>query len=309
MSDKDISTKEAADGNPVVVSTRPPAESQSPEILAGGIVDERTGGDEPSISMVGVAVDRWWERFCRQISGFTNSVYAAIVGFAFAFNYNFFREQAAAGTLVMDWGFWLRLFIGACAVMFVVDDWYGSRRIMARLAPYMSRPRYIMRRLTIDLLVAAGGYLLIMAGVAGWGFFGLVLLPMLGLGGVWAILCRSELRKGCRDLALREGELAVAPMNGSHAFELARLRCLVIAKSEMDRELARILPTHFYGVGILTMFYLTGIAIEGGKWFAPNVGVDSSMFGRDLILAALLVIFLLLHRFVVPWLWERGRTS
>lgn len=215
--------------------------------------------------------------FCTQLVGFGNSVAAAAVAFAFAIGHDEIVkhvETAPADAVgVMAEAFFHSLLALGC-VAFVVDDWFGSRRIISRMRDQILGPRLALPRFGLDVAIGIMAYPLVMAAVRGSRAVGLIVAVCLVLGALWTWLCRSSLRKP-HDEASSDQEV--------HTYEI----------------LTRVITSHLAGTLAIVLLYFFHFGNDFRTWIAPfgDGGKTASMwvFG-----------FLVGYRFLFPWVWRGG---
>jgi hypothetical protein len=167
-------------------SASPPVQAQAPG-----------GGNR---GMVGAHCSRFDVRFYTQVGSFADNVYAAIIAFAFAFGYHQIIEAVTRETNPISIGSAVtRAWLCIMMIALVVDDWFGSRRMMAYIHEDRIGKNRAMLRFSVDVGLAILAYPLIMAGAGGLRI-SMVLAALYMLGGAaWSLFCWRGVDRATED--------------------------------------------------------------------------------------------------------------
>ena len=225
----------------------------------------------------------WQARFCRQILRYTSSLYASLIAFGFAFSYGEWALDFKG--VARPWEhalFCCRVFLAGGALLFTVDDWLGSRRIIAKVVYVRHIPAWTIGRFYLDVIIACCGFFGIIAGASGWGIYALSLIGVLILGLLWLLLTRHELNRQVKGATVPEAE---------------DLRSAA-------RDLRVAIADHA-GAIILWFGFVFGLSLkEGSAWLTQPLTLDNQ---RTLWwYGSYVLVFLAIHRVVVPICYRKG---
>ncbi len=131
--------------------------------------------------------------FCGHLIEFSNATLAASIAFAFAVIHTL-HVNYVEGTITFSDVFWNRALPIFASLYFVVDDWYGSRKMIAIMKDRLLAPNLAFWRFSVDLVIAITAFPLIMSAGYGSRAVGLFIAGVYFLGALWLYLCYYDVK-------------------------------------------------------------------------------------------------------------------